>query len=869
MPVPVKRQDYRPPDYQVEEVRLVFELARERSIVTAELDIKGAGRVVKLDGISLDLRSVAINGEKKAASQYQYNGKILTVTPPAPDFTLTTECAIFPEKNKALEGLFVTGAHLCTQCEPEGFRHITFFPDRPDILARYHVILRASCDEFPTLLSNGNLCATRFLEGGRHEAIFEDPFKKPSYLFALVAGKLGCLKKEFVTLSGRVVTLHLHTEMGKTEKLAHACTALCRAMRWDEEKYGLEYDLDDFHIVAVDDFNMGAMENKGLNIFNTKYVLADPHSASDNDYHNIESIVAHEYFHNWTGNRVTCRDWFQLSLKEGLTVFRDQEFSADLYSRPLKRIQDVIRLRHTQFSEDAGPLAHPVRPDSYMEINNFYTPTVYEKGAELIRMLETFLGKEVFIKGIKAYLKRYDGIAATCDDFLCVMQEQAPKSLKEGSLKHFIRWYEQAGTPELNVTVTHNSDQQKLVLEVSQNIPRREKNPPLPIPFVIKAFDPHTKKPYRLTPDPAYTDRLEQYDTGEEMLLHLTEKTHIFCFSDVAHRPIFSFNRHFSAPVYVKTEEQDDAFLMRYDDDPVTQHDAVQRRATMLLCRKIQKKPFDEKKFIDDWGVLLTSESTDLVFRAALITLPRVGEIIDAIPYADPLRVDAVCKTLHQQIVERHGACLESIYERMAIKKAFAVDPQQQAMRALRNQILVFLSLRDTSLAERHYAEADNVTDRLAALKILALHQVTPPALEDFLQRFGKDRLNFGKWLALHALARGDAALEHIKGLTKHASFSMDNPNDVHALLGTFARENTTIFHNIDGSGYRFLKEMVIALDRSNPQLAARLTLPLSRFKHFNKERCRLMRQELEEIIQQKNLSRNLFDIVSRTLSSG
>ncbi len=870
-------EDYRPSDYLIPRTELTFRLSPERTSVIAELTLSRrpnipAGTPLVLQGDGAVLKRIAIDGRALDPGEYEASAEQLSVfSPPnAESFRLTIETEINPAANSALMGLYRTSSVYCTQCEAEGFRRITYFLDRPDVLSVYTVRIEALRSEAPLLLSNGNPVESGDLADGWHYAVWDDPHPKPSYLFALVAGDLGAIKEDFVTASGRTVELGIYVERGKEKLAAYAMDALKRSMVWDEQVFGLEYDLDVFNIVAVSDFNMGAMENKGLNVFNDKYVLADVETATDADFANIEAIIAHEYFHNWTGNRITCRDWFQLCLKEGLTVFRDHEFSADQRSRAVKRIAEVRTLRAHQFPEDQGPLAHPVRPRRYREINNFYTATVYEKGSEVVRMIRTILGAETFRKGMDLYFERHDGEAATIEDFLRVFEDVSGRDLSQ-----FALWYHQAGTPNLSVTATHDAARQELLLEIEQSVPptpseSRKRLMHIPLAFGLVGPDGN---------DMGYS--AVEGATVEDGVIHLRKRRHVVRFSGIAHRPALSLNRGFSAPITLAVEQrqQDQFFLARHDSDPFARWQAYNTLLTEALIdafrRELGGKPqVFSRELLELAGAIASNEALEPAFRALAITLPGEADIAREIgKNIDPDAVHAGREALAQAIAETNRSAFEGLYASLDSKERFRPDAASAGRRALRNTLLDYLAILPDGarLAARHFAGATNMTDRAAAMTVLAhRHQGTTEArdaLAAFEARHGADPLVMDKWLAIQAMAPGPAALDTVKALTAHPTFAMSNPNRVRALIGTFSSANQTGFNRADGAGYAYFAEVVLAIEKRNPQLAARLATSLRSWRSLEPARQAKARDALLSIVAADNLSADLRDIVERTLA--
>jgi aminopeptidase N len=868
-PTAIHRKDYRAPDFRIETVDLEFDLQPEATRVKSKLALvpQTAGAPLKLDGEDLELLSVAIDGRRLGPGDYSTDAYGLTIAAvPAKAFTLEIETRINPKGNTQLSGLYQSSGNYCTQCEAEGFRRITYFLDRPDVMAVYRTTIRADKKACPVLLSNGNLVEAGDLPDGWHKAVWHDPFPKPCYLFALVAGDLAVNEDSFTTQSGRKVALRIFVEHGKVDRTAYAMDALKRSMRWDETRFGLEYDLDLFNIVAVSDFNMGAMENKSLNVFNDKYILADPETATDADYAGIEAVVAHEYFHNWTGNRITCRDWFQLSLKEGLTVFRDQEFSSDMRSRPVKRIQDVRALRARQFPEDAGPLAHPIRPDSYIAIDNFYTATVYEKGSEVIRMLHTLLGEAGFQKGMRLYVERHDGEAATCDQFVAAMADA-----NGADLSQFQLWYSQAGTPEVTVEGRYDAATGDYELTVAQIVPPTPGQPvkqAVQMPFAVGLLDAQGR------------DIALRLDAGpvQDGILSLTAPKQSFRFKGVPEPKAISLNRGFSAPVLVKAKQSGaaQAFLMAHDSDAFARWEAGQQYATDLLLRRVADpaQPFDPA-FIAAIGQTLRDDTLEKAFIAEAITLPSEDYIADRMAVVDVEGIHAARRALRQQIVRAYRPQFEAVYAGNAVPGAYSPDAAAAGRRALKNAALSYLAeLADEDAGLRRlihdqYARADNMTDRVAALRLLV--DIAGPeregALADFYQRFAGDALVLDKWLMLQAISVLPDTLQQVTALLKHPAFSMQKPNKVRSLIGGFTA-NALRYHAADGSGYAFHADRILELEPINPQVAARLLAPLGRWRRFDVGRQDRMKAQLQRVLAKPNLSRDVYEIASKSLEN-
>ncbi|MEY0218253.1 aminopeptidase N [Providencia rettgeri] len=863
------RQDYQAPDYTITEIDLDFNLDPVKTVVTAISKVKrlnSQSSTLELNGEDLSLVSIEVDG--KAWKNYKESeGKLIIESLPE-SFTLRIVNEISPEKNTALEGLYVSGEALCTQCEAEGFRHITYYQDRPDVLARYTTTITADKSRYPYLLSNGNRIAEGELEDGRHWVKWEDPFPKPSYLFALVAGDFDVLKDIFVTRSGREVALELFVDKGNLDRAPWAMQSLKNAMKWDEERFGLEYDLDIYMIVAVDFFNMGAMENKGLNVFNSKYVLAKSETATDKDYLNIESVIGHEYFHNWTGNRITCRDWFQLSLKEGLTVFRDQEFSSDLGSRSVNRINNVKVMRSAQFAEDASPMAHPIRPDKVIEMNNFYTLTVYEKGSEVIRMIHTLLGEEMFQAGIQLYVHRHDGSAATCDDFV-----QAMEDASNVDLSLFRRWYSQSGTPVLTVRDEYSPEKQQYTLHVSQMTPptadQAEKRP-LHIPLDIELYD-----------EQGGIITLKRDGSVVNSVLNITQETQTFVFDEVTSRPVTSLLREFSAPVkldYNYTDEQL-AFLMQHVSNEFARWDAAQQLINNYVKINVAHYQNGEtlvlpEPVVDAFRGVLLSDSIDPALVALILTLPSENELAELFTVIDPVAIHEVVNFIHHHLaVEMHDELL-SVYRSIHID-GYRVDHQDIAKRSLRNICLQYLAAGDDSelankLVLEQYQSADNMTDSLAALTAANESQLAckEQLMADFDERWHHDGLVMDKWFTLQGANPAKEALANVRELLDHRSFSMGNPNRVRSLVGAFTAGNPVNFHAEDSSGYQFLYEILVDLNTRNPQVASRLIEPLIRLKRYDEQRQAQMRKVLEQLKALDNLSGDLFEKITKALES-
>jgi len=866
-PVPVYLKDYTPPAFLIETVDLDIELLEDHARVRSRLKCSRNPRSADpnaplvLDAEELEFESAALDGKALAASDYALGDLHLTIAKPPPRFVLETACKIHPRTNTKLMGLYGAENGFFTQCEAEGFRRITYFIDRPDVMAKYAVTVHADRKKYPVLLSNGNLVAGGDEAGARKWARYQDPFPKPCYLFALVAAKLDKLEDQFVTRSGRRVGLAIYVDPGKLDQCGFAMQALKKSMKWDEDVFGLEVDLDDYAIVAVGDFNMGAMENKGLNVFNTKYVLARPDTATDGDYLGIDRVIAHEYFHNWTGNRVTCRDWFQLSLKEGLTVFRDQEFGADNYSRAVERVREVRDLRGGQFAEDAGPMAHPVRPASYMEINNFYTSTVYEKGAEVVRMIRTLIGAQNFRKGMDLYFARHDGQAVTCDDFVRAMADAAGVDLSQ-----FMRWYDQAGTPVLEVAGEYDAGLKRYLLSVKQSCPPtpgQETKLPFHIPFAVGLVGP---------------DGRDLLAEGTRVL-SVKQPEERFVFENVRAKPVLSLLRNFSAPVIVTHgyTEAELTHLMAHDSDAFNRWEAGERLALGIVLRGIAAaragRPLQvPRDFVDAAKRVVSDSSKDPAFAAEMLALPPENYIAEQVPVVDPDAIHAVRDELKQRLAAALREELHAVYRAHGGAGPYSPDAASAGRRALKNSALgLLMELEDAgvrALCMKQFEAADNMTDALAALCMLANCNCPERtrALDAFYDKWKTEPLVVDKWLGVQATTRLPSALYDVKRLMTHPAFNIRNPNKVYALIGGF-RGNQVHFHAADGSGYAFLAEQVIALDAINPQVAARMARGFDRWKKFDAGRQAHARAALEGISSTRGVSKGVLEIATRALA--
>jgi len=870
---PILREDYRAPAWWVDHVDLNLDLAAERTVVRAELTVRRnpdapEREPLRLNGAELKTRRIAIDGVEVGARQKTLDGETLVLGGLDDRAVVQTEVEIRPDRNTALEGLYAAGNSLLTQCEAEGFRKITWFPDRPDVMSTYRVRLEADRDRFPLLLSNGNLIDSGALDDGRHFAVWDDPFRKPSYLFALVAGDLAVVEDVFTTCSGRDVALKIYSEPQNLDRLDHALASLKRAMRWDEERWGLEYDLDVYHIIATHDFNMGAMENKSLNIFNAKYVLADPDTATDADYEAVEAVIGHEYFHNWTGNRVTCRDWFQLTLKEGLTVYRDQEFTSDLRSRPVKRISDVATLQSRQFPEDAGPMAHSVRPERYIEINNFYTATVYEKGAEVVRMYQTLLGREGFRRGLDLYFERHDGQAVTCDDFLAAMADANGRDLTQ-----FARWYAQVGTPRVAARLEFDRERRETVLKFRQSLPEHPDNHhrgPLMIPIKIGFLDEQNRS--------LPVTRVDEAEPGgETRLLVLTNVDSEFRFRDLPEGALPSLLREYSAPVHLDFEWSDEelARLAGHDPDSFSRWQAMRRLSDRLLDRAIEdggQLGREADLLVTAWAAVLDDPSLDPALASKLLELPSEAELAQRREQVDVEAIHLARQNLLACLGGQLVDPLKTRYEQTRATSPWSDAPRSVADRALKNTLLAVLIAgnRDEhmALARDQFARADNMTDRMGALRCLVRgsDEDRRRALQAFERRFSNDPLVMDKWFAVQAAMPDPEAASTVEGLMTHPAFSLKNPNKVRALLGTFGLHNPLGFHAADGEGYALLGRVVRELDDLNPQVAARLAGVFNRWRAYDSKRAGLMQSELERIAARKGLSPDVEEIVKAAL---
>ncbi len=878
-PQPTYLSDYQPPAFRVTHTELKFDLDPSNTRVTALLHLErhpdsDPGRPLTLNGEKLSLQRIAIDGQELQEGEYRLDEKSLTIDNPPERMRLETEVVVDPASNTALQGLYVSNGMFCTQCEAEGFRRITFYPDRPDVMATFATTVIGDKTQLPVLLSNGNPVERGELPNGKHFVTWEDPHPKPSYLFALVAGQLEKVEDHFTTMSGREVLLQIWVEPQNLDKTEHAMRSLKASMKWDEETYGREYDLDRFMIVAVDDFNMGAMENKGLNIFNSAAVLTHPQTATDAAFQRVEGVVAHEYFHNWSGNRVTCRDWFQLSLKEGFTVFRDQGFTADMNSAPVKRIQDVSFLRTAQFAEDSGPTAHPVRPDHYIEITNFYTLTIYEKGSEIVRMLRHLLGWETFRKGSDLYFERFDGQAVTIEDFVGCMAEVSGLDLDQ-----FMRWYSQAGTPEIDASGDYDYAKGEYHLTLRQRTPATADQPdkqPLHLPVKVGLVGTKSGEDLRLTLE----DPEDQANLDKGGVLHLRQEEQTFIFTGLDEAPIPSLLRGFSAPAKLRFPYGRDelAFLLMHDVDGFNRWDAGQRLAMLALDDLIAahrngvEKVMDSR-VVDAFRSLLTTPTEDKAVLAEMLTLPSEAYIAEQQPVVDVDAIHAARSFVKQSLAYALRDEFLAIYQANQIEAAYAPSAGQIAQRSLKNVALSYLmSIEDeqgVALAQQQFEADHNMTDVRAALTLLvhsSRGDIADPALKAFGEKWAHDPLVMDQWFSLQVTRPQSDALDRVKYLMAHPAFSLKNPNRVRALIGAFVGQNRVNFHRLDGEGYKLLADVVIELNKLNPEIAARIITPLTRWQRFDEQRQALMKAELERI-RAEDLSPNVYEVVEKALA--
>lgn len=871
----IHRSDYQPPPYLIDSVNLTFLLSKQNTEVLSVAAYRrnetngGAAKNLELHGDNLTLLSISIDDRQLTPEEYSLTEDGLCIFSPPEQFSLEMRTLINPEQNTALSGLYCSSGNYCTQCEAEGFRRIIYYLDRPDILTEFTVRIEADKEECPVLLANGNLVDEGELKEGKHFAVWHDPFPKPSYLFALVAGRLVSIDDNFTTASGREVQLSIYVEEKNRHKCDHAMVSLKKAMRWDEEVFGLEYDLDIYMIVAVDDFNMGAMENKGLNIFNSKYVLASPETATDQDYLGVEGVIGHEYFHNWTGNRVTCRDWFQLSLKEGLTVFRDQEFSSDMNSRSVKRVSDVKILRNFQFREDAGPMAHPVRPDSYVEINNFYTLTIYNKGAEVIRMMYHLIGAENFRKGMDLYFQRFDGMAVTCDDFAEAMEDASGMDLSQFKL-----WYSQAGTPKITIEEEWLDKEKIYNLVVSQNCPPspgQESKLPFHMPFELGLLEPEVRD--------------GKYSGSKRVSVHsleLTETVHSFSFDQFETKPVLSPFRGFSAPVKVAmTRPREElAYLMTFDSDAFNRWDSAFTLSSEIILETISqlsegKQPALDQLYLEAFHSCLVSDG-DFALIAQAITLPTDSYIAQMVDKVEPALIHQARQFIKKVLHDALRDDFIEVYEKCEDYGSYSLTNEAVGRRSLKNLCLSYLvapgggDQDSISRCYEQYQRHRNMTDVIAALSCLSHleDQRNVTAFDDFYGRWQNDSLIIDKWFTLQACSTRDTTLSEVKNLMRHPAFSIDNPNKVRSLVGAFCNMNHARFHEQNGAGYRFLANQILKVDRRNPQIAARLVTPLTTYRQYTQKLKVQMEEQLQFILLQKNISRDVYEIVKKSVDA-
>ncbi|WP_347987812.1 aminopeptidase N [Methylomonas sp. AM2-LC] len=875
-PQTVFLKDYTPPEYLIEAVELEFQLDDQNTRVRSRLNLlrnpesTDSDISLSLMGEELKLLSIDLDGVALKETDYHIDAESLTIlqVPQDRPFVVTIENSINPKANTALEGLYLSSSMLCTQCEAQGFRKITWFLDRPDVMSRFKTTLIADKLKYPVLLSNGNHLESGNLANNRHWVSWEDPFAKPCYLFALVAGRLDCVTDTFVTMSGRKITLQIYVEQHNIDKCAHAMQSLKNAMSWDETAYGREYDLDLYMIVAVDHFNMGAMENKGLNVFNTKFVLARPDTATDSDYEHIEGVIGHEYFHNWTGNRITCRDWFQLSLKEGFTVFRDQQFSGDRSSPAVKRIADVNALRTRQFAEDAGPLAHPVRPEAYIEINNFYTLTVYEKGAEVVRMLHTLLGAEGFRKGCDLYFTRHDGQAVTCEDFVNAME-----AANAVDLKQFRLWYSQAGTPVLTVNQEYQPETRQLHIKIQQSCPPTP-NQAVKVPLHIPV------KLGLLAVDGSAENIDYKGQSQSEIILHVTEAEQTFSFDNLDQAPAVSILRGFSAPVTLKMQRscEELAFLLKHDSDSFNRWEAGQQLAVQLIFGLIDdvqnKRPLQMNAVIlKAWQNILTNAMDDLSYQAVLLTLPEESYLAGQMQVIDVDAIHQAREFVRKSLADQLNSEFQRLYVLHHRDDAGHFDAKAVGRRRLKNTCLNYLITQESDpvyqLAEQQFYSSGTMTDQIAALAAIvnSKHPGKARSLDSFYHQWRKEALVIDKWFSLQATSCMPNAFETVQNLLRHPAFDMKTPNRVRSLVGAFSQANPVHFHAKNGEGYAFLTDQVLTLNALNPQIASRMVTGFAQWRRFDEERQFLIKQQLQRIVNTEHLSKDVYEIASKSLA--
>lgn len=874
-PKAIYLKDYSAPNFEILDTQLAFDIYDDYTLVSSNLTMKRTTQdnsELVLNGQDLELISVKVDGQVLEETQYSTSDESLTITQLPNEFILEIQTKIKPHENTALEGLYKSSGMFCTQCEAEGFRRITYFLDRPDVMSVYTVSITADQTKYPVLLSNGNLTDTQQLADGRHKTMWHDPHKKPCYLFALVAGDLKHIEDTFTTMSGEDVTLRIYVEPQNIDKCDFAMGALKRSMKWDEEVYGREYDLNIFNIVAVDAFNMGAMENKSLNIFNSSCVLANPKTATDATFQRIEAIVAHEYFHNWSGNRVTCRDWFQLSLKEGFTVFRDSEFSADMGSRTVKRIDDVSLLRTSQFAEDAGPMAHPILPASFIEISNFYTLTIYEKGAEVVRMIHNILGADNFRKGSDLYFDRHDGQAVTTEDFVKAMEDASGVDLTQ-----FRNWYHQAGTPELWVSDEYDASAQVYRLTVKQTCretPETKVKLPYHIPFALGLLGEDGSDIELTCSDHAFN--------AQTQVLNLTQAEQTFEFASVKTKPVPSFLRGFSAPVKLHYDYTADQlqFLMAHDTDGFNRWDAGQTLATNIILA-LSQDVLAKRELVLDSGLLsvykslLSGLQDDLAMQAQMLSLPSLAYLIEQQDNAHVHALFSAREFVKQTLANELNASFLGIYQQCQSTKEYEPTPEDMAQRSLKNLCLQYLCASQTEnyaeLAMQQFKQADNMTDQFAAMSSLVSSKdqnLARIALQEFYEQWQHDALVVNMWLSLQASSDACGGVENANELLSHEAFDIKNPNKVRSVVGSFAAQNLRHFHGEGGAGYQWLADRIIELDALNPQIASRLLGPLTKWKRIAEPNCTQMKQALEKIAARSNLSKDVYEVVTKTLVS-
>ena len=870
----IKLEDYTQPAWWIEQVDLLFELNEDVTRVESNLTLVrntaiGGEQPLELNGEQLELGELALDGVLLGVDAYEVTDTHLKLFKLPERCQLKIETFIRPQKNTSLEGLFKSSGNYCTQCEAEGFRKITYYLDRPDVMAKFTTTIIAARDKYPVLLSNGNAVEAGEYTDGRHWAKWDDPFKKPAYLFALVAGDLSYIEDSFTTMSGRNVLLRIYVQQHNIDQCEHAMVSLKKSMRWDEETYGREYDLDIYNIVAVDDFNMGAMENKGLNVFNSKFVLAKQDTATDVDFINIEAVIAHEYFHNWSGNRVTCRDWFQLTLKEGLTVFRDQQFTADMNAATPKRIDDVNILRTAQFAEDAGPMAHPIQPDSYIEINNFYTVTVYNKGAEVIRMIHTLLGKEGFRKGMDLYFSRHDGSAVTTEEFVSAMEDA-----NAVDLQLFRRWYKQAGTPTLKVEESYDYASSSYVLTLSQSTPDtpgQENKQPFLVPVLLGLIDNNGNDMEVVFED--------GQKAGTNYLLKLETSSQQFVFKGVSQKPVLSLLRGFTAPVKLDFDRDDSelAFCMGHDSDEFNRWEAGQQLGVRIILRQIEAQQQQAKwtlseAYIDACKKTLCDTEIEKALAARALALPSHAYVAESMQVINVDGIHFAREQIQQQLAQTLQSDWLAVYEANC-SEGFDLSPASMGRRFLKNLALSYLMYSSSPDRERialeQYRTASNMTDQLAAFRVLVHHDAAaaPEVIDDFYAQWKHDQLVMDKWFTIQATAPGINTLARVKALFGHDDFDLSNPNRVRSLLGAFCSLNPVRFHTADGEGYRLLGEYVEKLGQLNPQIASRLTIPLTRWRRYDDTRQSAMRGELERLQSLPGLSSDVYEVVTKSLS--